>query len=102
MTDKHDDDLDFSSTLEHLDRESSHVTVRLELRRFGKPMTIVQVHGVPKNDDSIVQLGKRLKRDLAAGGTVKDGLVELQGDHRPRMKEELLKLGFSEDRIEIF
>ncbi len=102
MSDRNDPDLSFKDILGHLDRESSHVTVRLDLRRFGKPMTIIQVHGVPKDDESIIQLGRRLKKDLATGGTVKEGLIELQGDHRPKMKDELVKLGFAEERIEIF
>jgi translation initiation factor 1 len=42
-----------------------------------------------------------LKQNLATGGTVKDGVIELQGDHRQRLKPLLLKLGFPEESIEI-
>ncbi|HZD11928.1 MAG TPA: hypothetical protein VE177_00210 [Candidatus Binatus sp.] len=96
-----DEDLEFTDILRHLDRESSHVTVRLETRRFGKPMTVVQVHGIPKNDKSIDTMGQTLKRRLATGGTVKDGMIELQGDQVLRLKPLLLKMGFTEDNIEI-
>ena len=96
-----DEDLEFTDILRHLDRESSHVTVRLEIRRFGKPMTMVQVHGIPKDDKSIEKMAQMMKRQLATGGTVKDGLIELQGNQTQRLKPILLKFGFTDDNIEI-
>ena len=41
-----------------------------------------------------------LKNELACGGTFKDNTVELQGDHRKKIKPALVKLGFEEDSIE--
>lgn len=96
-----EEDLTFEDELRHLDRESSHVTVRLALRRFGRPMTLIEVHGIPKNDPSLEKMAHLLKQNLATGGTVKDGVIELQGDHRQRLKPLLLKLGFPEESIEI-
>ncbi len=46
-------------------------------------------------------LAKKLKGELACGGTVKDGRIELQGDHRNRVKDILIKSGYSEDLIEV-
>jgi len=37
---------------------------------------------------------------VACGGTVKNNIIELQGDHRKKVKEELVKLGFPEENIE--
>ena len=44
---------------------------------------------------------KKLKNVLACGGTSKDGKVELQGEHKHRVREELMKLGFPEETIEV-
>ena len=38
--------------------------------------------GVPLNDDGLKDLAGRLKKRCGVGGSVKDGVIELQGDHR--------------------
>jgi len=50
-------------------------------------------------DRRIEEIAKDLKQELACGGTVKNNVIELQGDHRKRIKPILIKLGFSEDSI---
>lgn len=47
--------------------------------RAGKGVTVVK--GVPLDGEALVQLGKQLKAACGAGGTVKDGVIEVQGDH---------------------
>jgi len=47
------------------------------------------------------QLATKLKHKLACGGTAKNGKIELQGDHRERVKTLLIQEGFSEDNIDI-
>src|SRR5437773_70095 len=42
---------------------------------------------------------KKVKNKIACGGTAKNGIIELQGKHVDKMKEELVKLGFSADQI---
>ncbi len=91
------EDLDF--ILQELDRAGSRLTVRLEMRRFRKPVTIVR--GLRMTGRDLLEVGRRLKKQLAAGGTAKDGMILLQGDHRGRVKEELVSLGFSADTIEV-
>jgi translation initiation factor 1 len=57
------------------------VRVRRETRgRRGKAVTTVS--GVPVGDDALRELAGRLKKRCGVGGAVKDGVVELQGDHR--------------------
>ncbi|HAZ94100.1 MAG TPA: stress response translation initiation inhibitor YciH, partial [Porticoccaceae bacterium] len=38
-------------------------------------------------------LAKQLKQKCSTGGTIKDGVIEIQGDHRDTLKAELEKLG---------
>ena len=57
------------------------VKVRRETSgRRGKAVTTVS--GVPLNDDGLRELAGRLKKRCGVGGSVKDGVIELQGDHR--------------------
>jgi len=72
------------------------ITVSTEKRRYGKVTTLVS--GFDKSID-VKNVGKQLKSELACGGTVKDGVVELQGDHKKQVKPVLVKLGFAEDSI---
>ena len=48
--------------------------------RRGK--TVTTVSGVPLADDGLKDLAGRLKKRCGVGGSVKDGVIELQGDHR--------------------
>ena len=57
--------------------------------RKGKGVTVV--HGLPGDDAALGDLSRRLKALCGAGGTLKDGVVEVQGDHRDRVVEFLQK-----------
>ncbi len=67
------------------------VRVRREVRN-GKTMTVV--FGVPVKKAELEALGKKLKAKCGAGGTVKDGVIEVQGDHRDVVVAEMRRLGF--------
>ncbi len=82
--------------LEELDRSEARIVIRLEFRRFRKPVTIIQ--GLP--DARLEEVGRELKRRFGAGGTTKGGEVLLQGDHRGHAKDALVKLGFPADHIQ--
>jgi translation initiation factor 1 len=57
------------------------VRVRREVKgRRGKPVTTVE--GVPLDADALRELASELKRRCGTGGSVKDGVIEIQGDHR--------------------
>jgi translation initiation factor 1 len=94
------EDFNFDSALKELDKSETHLTVRVEFRRWGKPVTVVQ--GLPKTGRSLAEVAHNLKERLATGGTAKDGVIMLQGDHRARIRAELVKLGFPDDHVEIF
>ncbi len=51
--------------------------------RGGKAVTLVR--GLPLDDASLAALSKRLRSACGAGGTVKDGVIEVQGDHADRL-----------------
>ncbi len=70
--------------------------VRIEKRTFGKTVTIIEGEIEDRK-----KLASYLKSNLACGGTVKEGRIELQGDHRKKIKDLLVKYGFKEDQIEI-
>ena len=59
--------------------------------RGGKSVTLVK--GVLVDDVALEQLGKQLKASCGSGGTVKDGVIEVQGDHVDRIMVALQKLG---------
>ena len=73
------------------------VRIEIEKRRFGKIITLIT--GLSKDVDMKETL-RRLKSELACGGTVKNNVIELQGDHRKKVKPVLIKLGFPENTIE--
>jgi translation initiation factor 1 len=51
--------------------------------RGGKAVTLVR--GLPLDDAALAAMGKRLRSSCGAGGTVKDGVIEVQGDHAERL-----------------
>ncbi|MCK9997449.1 MAG: translation initiation factor Sui1 [Candidatus Krumholzibacteria bacterium] len=64
--------------------------------RKGKGVTLVT--GVPLDADELPVLAKRLKNLCGAGGTVKNGIIEIQGDHRDRIVAELQGRGWTVKR----
>jgi translation initiation factor 1 len=61
--------------------------------RGGKTVTVVR--GLRANERELADLALELKRLCGAGGTVRDGAIEVQGDHRDRIAEKLRALGHS-------
>ncbi len=60
--------------------------------RGGKTVTVV--YDLPKNDEFLKALSHELKRACGTGGTAGDDTVEIQGEHRERLREVLRKKGF--------
>jgi translation initiation factor 1 len=60
--------------------------------RKGKGVSVIT--GLPLNDADLEALATRLKSSCGAGGAVKDGKIEIQGDHRDRLVAELKKMGY--------
>jgi len=69
------------------------VRVRREVKgRRGKPVTTIA--GVPLDETGLRELASELKRRCGSGGSVKDGVIEIQGDHRDEIVPLLEARGF--------
>jgi translation initiation factor 1 len=64
--------------------------------RGGKAVSVIR--GVPLEQDALEELASRLKRLCGAGGAVRDGAIEIQGEHRDRLVAELQRLGYEAKR----
>ena len=80
---------------EEIARETQQIRVFSVRRRYGKIVTIIE--GINTSDIDIDELAKTLKTKCASGGTVKDGNIELQGNHLKKVMKEMNKMGFNVD-----
>ena len=80
-----------------IEREAKVIKIYTDIRKYKKPITIVEGIDV-KSGKSV---SKELKRKLACGGTFKEGRIELQGNHKARVKDLLIEMGYEEDKIEV-
>lgn len=80
-----------SDVFEEIAKSEQHIKVTTDKRRYGKTITLVS--GFSKHLD-VKGIAKALKEKLACGGTIKDSVIELQGDHKKQVKPILVKLGF--------
>lgn len=60
--------------------------------RKGKGVTLIS--GLPLNQDELKNLAKTLKQKCGSGGSLKDGIIEIQGDQRDLLEKELTRLGY--------
>lgn len=74
-----------------LDRATQQLALRTDERRYGKRMVIIE--GFDDTTD-VEALASELKSMLGTGGTVKDGRIEIQGDHEARIRELLEERGY--------
>ena len=80
---------------EEIAREQQQIKIFTDTRRYGKVVTVVE--GFNASDINPEELARTLKTKCAAGGTYKDGRIELQGDHKRKVKECLTEMGFTVD-----
>ena len=91
-------DLCVCDTLEK--KEVSSISVSFKKAKFNKYVTIVKLEGASR--EQLKDLLKDLKRKLACGGSLGEkNEIILQGDHRRKIKDVLVNMGFSEDMIEV-
>lgn len=81
---------------EQIVKSSQKIRVTTDRKRYGKIVTIVS--GFDSGVD-VKKIAKALKNELACGGTSKDNIIELQGDHTRKIKDLLVEQGFEEESI---
>ena len=84
---------------ENIAKGDQRITIREEKRKFGKVITVIE--GINRKEIDIKDIAKKLKSKFACGGTAYKNIIELQGSHASKVKDELIKLGFNPESIEI-
>jgi len=84
---------------EEIAKESQKIIVKTVKKKFGKLNTVVE--GIDSKDIDIKEVVKKLKSLLACGGTIKAGVIELQGEHKQKVKSALIQMGFLPETIEV-
>lgn len=84
---------------ETIAKEEQKIEVKLIKKKFGKLSTIVE--GINDKNIDMKELLKNLKSKMACGGTVKGGVIELQGNHLSKVKQSLIEFGFSPGSIKV-
>lgn len=82
---------------ETIAKENQVIEVYVEKKKFGKQYTVVT--GIDTKEIDIENLLKKLKSKFACGGTAKGGKIELQGNHKQKVKKALLDTGFAPETI---
>ncbi len=65
-------------------------------QRGGKTVTVIT--GVPVSEEALTGLAQQLKKLCGSGGTVKDGTIEIQGDHCDKVQAKLTEMGYKVKR----
>ncbi|HLD89170.1 MAG TPA: translation initiation factor [Candidatus Nanoarchaeia archaeon] len=84
---------------ETIAKESQKIVVELVKKKFGKKYTMIT--GIDEKEIDMKDLVKKLKSEFACGGTAKEGYIELQGDHKLKVKKALIEMGFPAETIEV-
>jgi len=81
---------------EQIVKSSQRINISTDKKRYGKIVTLVS--GFDKSVD-MKKTTKALKNELACGGTFRNDVIEIQGDHTSRINKALIKIGFDAESI---
>jgi len=81
-----------------ISKGEERIGVHIERRHGRKFLTIISGF---EQTAGLKELVKEMKRELACGGTLKDNRIELQGDHRDKIKEILVSKNYRADQIDV-
>lgn len=82
---------------EQIAKSSQRIKVITDKKRYGKIVTVIT--GLESGMD-LKKITKVLKNELACGGTYRENEIELQGDHKKKVKPILIEMGFDGNSIE--
>lgn len=81
-------------------RPAGDGVVRVGLEKKGRGgKTVSVITGLSGSEDALRELASELKRRCGSGGTLKDGVIEIQGDHRDTLVEILKTRGLTVKRV---
>ncbi|MGX2949742.1 stress response translation initiation inhibitor YciH [Ursidibacter sp. B-7004-1] len=81
---------------EKIERPKGDGIVRIQRQTSGrKGKGVCVITGLDLDDKALMSLASELKRRTGCGGSIKDGVIEIQGDHRDTLKQILEQKGFS-------
>jgi translation initiation factor 1 len=87
------------SAWDNIAKEGQKIEIKIIKKKFGKQYTVIE--GINSTEVDIKDIAKQLKNKFACGGTSKKNMVELQGNHLNTIKDELVKMGFAPETIEV-
>ncbi|MFX1389699.1 MAG: stress response translation initiation inhibitor YciH [Promethearchaeota archaeon] len=80
-----------------LSADEQQIVIYNDRRKWGRVVTVIKFVG--NFDVNLKNILTKAKKKCASGGTVRDNEVELQGDHRFKLKKFLIDLGFPDENI---
>jgi translation initiation factor 1 len=89
---------DQSSAQQTATKKSDGVVRIMRDRKHRGGKTVTVIAGVPASTEAIAALAQQLKKLCGSGGTVKDGVIEIQGDHCEKVQAKLSELGYKVKR----
>jgi translation initiation factor 1 len=82
---------------ESIAKESQKITVSIIRKKYGKKYTLIE--GFDQKEIDLNALCKKLKAKFACGGATKGSAIELQGDHKQKVRDFLMMEGFGPETI---
>lgn len=74
----------------------SKITARLRISRAGRRgKTVTVIESLPRNEAFLKECLRELKKACGSGGAIREGTLEIQGDHRERLRELLRRKGWT-------
>lgn len=95
-------DFEFGNSLfddfqEAIPKDQQELRVKIDRKqRNGKEVSLIE--GFEGSTEEIEDLGRTLKKICGVGGSVKDGIILIQGNHREKILEYLIKLGYKKTK----
>ena len=88
---------DFEIPEEKFEQKNPLVCKYEKKGRNGKPVTLIE--GFEGNDNALKEISKNIKTTLGIGGSVKDGIIIIQGDNRDKVMKILQEMGYKTKRV---